>query len=87
MYNKISSKCLCLGFAWGIFSWIDYFKNSGKSSFISAIPVFLSIKMGNLLLKDLNFVYNKNIFLLTVLLCGFIGYSFSLVIKRLYRVK
>lgn len=86
MYKKITSKMICLGFTWGIFSWIDCFKNNKSPSFISAIPVFLSIRMGNILLKEMNFIYDKNIFLLTILFCGFIGYLFSIVIKIFFSI-
>ncbi len=83
MYRKISSKGLCLGFAWGIFSWIDYFKNGDMPSFAS-IPVFLSIKISNVLIKNLDFVYDKNIFIFTIVLCGFIGYLLSILIKTIF---
>ncbi len=81
MYKKITSKCIVLGFMWGIFSWIDYFQNTNLPSFVSVIPVFLSIKMGSIWSNEVNFVYNKNIFLLTVIFCGFIGYLFSFIIN------
>lgn len=87
MYNKIRSKLMCLGFTWGIFSWISFYKNSGRSPFFYSIPVFLSIKISNLLMKCIRLSYNKNIFLFTVLLCGFMGYSISLLFLNTNKAK
>lgn len=86
MYRKMNSKGLCLGFTWGIFSWIDYFKNGDMPSFITSAPVFLSIKINNAFTKNLYFVYDKNTFIITVILCGFIGYMFSNIIKTIFLV-
>lgn len=86
MYRKMNSKGLCLGFTWGIFSWIDYFKNGNMPSFVTSAPVFLSIKINNALINNLDFVYDKNIFIITVILCGFIGYLFSILIKTIILV-
>jgi hypothetical protein len=74
MYKKIYSKCICLGFVWGIFAWIDFFKNNDIPSVISSVPVFLSIGIGRAIINQNTILYDKSIFILTVLWGGFIGF-------------
>ena len=81
MYKKIYSKCICLGFAWGIFAWIDFFKNIQLPSKIRAAPVFLSISLGKAIMSKQEVLYDKNIFIFTVLWGGFIGYVIASILK------
>ncbi|MGI5997380.1 MAG: hypothetical protein ACOX89_01815 [Lutispora sp.] len=74
MYKKIYSKCICLGFVWGIFAWIDFFKHNDIPSVISSVPVFLSIGIGRAIINQNTILYDKSIFILTVLWGGFIGF-------------
>lgn len=74
MYKKIYSKCICLGFVWGIFAWIDFFKHNDIPSVISSVPVFLSIGIGRAIMNQNTILYDKSIFILTVLWGGFIGF-------------
>ena len=81
MYRKLYSKCICLGFAWGIFAWIDFFKHSEIPSKFSSVPVFLSIGLGKVMMNKSDVLYDKSIFVLTVLFGGFIGYVIAFIIK------
>lgn len=81
MYKKINSKCICLGLSWGIFAWIDFFKHNDIPSKISSVPVFLSIGLGKVMMNKSDMLYDKTIFILTVLWGGIIGYIIALIIK------
>lgn len=83
MYKKIYSKCICSGFAWGIFAWIDFFKHSDIPSKISSVPVFLSIGLGKVILNKSDMLYDKTIFILTILWGGFLGYIIAFITRSL----
>ena len=53
MYKKMYSKCICLGFTWGIFAWIDFFRHSDIHSKLSSVPVFLSIGLGKVIMRKI----------------------------------
>lgn len=83
MYKKIYSKCICLGFAWGIFSWLNFFKHNDIPSMISSVPVFLSIGIGKVIIDKNMMLFDRSIFILTILWGGFIGFIAASIIVRI----
>ncbi|SHJ27313.1 hypothetical protein [Lutispora thermophila] len=81
MYKKIYSKSICMGFIWGIFSWISFFKHNDIPSLISSVPVFLSIGIGKVIIDKNSMLFDKSIFILTILLGGFIGFIVASLIN------
>jgi len=86
MYRKIFSKCMCLGFTWGIFAWIDFFKHNDMPSLIGSVPVFLSIGIGKAILNENMTLYDKNVFLFSILCGGLIGFITGYIIKIIISV-
>lgn len=80
MYKRIYSKCICLGFFWGIFAWIDFFRHNDIPSNIASAPVFLSIGLGKVMMNSSDMLYDKTIFIFTVLWGGLIGYIAAFII-------
>lgn len=85
--KKLFSRLLCLGFIWGIISWIlnsSYFVEDVFS--IYTIPVFLSKQIQNNILI-LNFYKGVHLssFLLSILIGGAIGYFIAFIISKLFK--
>ncbi len=81
--KKLFSRCLCLGFIWGIVSWIlrsNFFIEDVFSFY--TIPVFLSNQIQNniFILKFYKNIYLTS-FLFSILIGGMIGYFMAFIIS------
>lgn len=85
--KKLYSRLLCLGFIWGILSWILVYNYMiVDSSNLYTIPVFLSEKIHmNLLMPISNQEMHLLAFLLTLLIGGMIGYVIAFIIYTVFK--
>lgn len=81
--KKLYSKFLCIGFLWGIISWILIYNRFVKETFsIYTMPVFISLSIqNNFNASNIHDSIKMTSFLISIAAGGLIGYLIAHLIE------